>query len=302
MTVTPQSSSCANFSERASYWQLRTRRIEFSRRPLLMGIINVTPDSFSDGGQYMGAEQAVEKALYLVSHGADLVDIGGESTRPYSNPVSLQQELDRVVPVIERLRSREDIIISVDTSKSEVAKECLRQGAEIINDVTGLCGDEAMLPLVAESRAGVCAMHMQGTPQTMQNSPSYENVVEEVFDFLCTRRDALLKAGLAREAICLDPGIGFGKTTLHNFELLRRIEIFHRLGQPLLVGHSRKGFVSKTIEEQITSKSVDREAGTLGLSLALATRGVQILRLHDPDVTRQALILFAAAGGYSRED
>jgi len=296
MTVNPESCSGSDLAKRVDYWQLRTRRLAFPRRPLLMGIVNVTPDSFSDGGQFFQTNRAVEQALHLASHGADLIDIGGESTRPYSEAVSLGEELDRVVPVVEEIRAREDVIISVDTSKSEVARECLNGGAEIINDVTGLCADEAMASLVAETRAGVCLMHMQGTPQTMQDSPSYEDVVQEVYNFLRQRRDALVEAGIELDSICLDPGIGFGKTTLHNCELLQHIETFHRLGHPLLVGHSRKGFIGKLIEAESSGQTIDREAGTLGVSLAMAHRGVQILRLHEPEYTRQALILFEAAG------
>ena len=263
-----------------------------------MGIVNVTPDSFSDGGQFFQADRAVEHALDLATHGADLLDIGGESTRPYSDPVSCQEELDRVVPVVESLRAREDVVISVDTSKAEVAKECLVHGIEIINDVTGLCGDAAMVPLAAESQVGVCVMHMQGTPRTMQDAPSYNDVVEDVIGFLHGRRDVLISAGIAHDRICVDPGIGFGKTLQDNLRLLNHIHIFHRLGCPLLVGHSRKGFIDQVLRDEIKEENINRESGTLGVSLALAKQGVQVLRLHEVETVRQALILFEASGGW----
>ena len=295
MTVFP-SSSQSDFAKHVDHWQLRTRRISTSSRPLLMGIVNVTPDSFSDGGAFFQAGQAVEHALCLSNQGADILDIGGESTRPYSDPVSLQEELDRVVPVVEKICSREDVIISIDTSKAGVAKECIAHGAEIINDVTGFLGDEAMLPLAVESQAGICVMHMQGTPKTMQDAPKYKNVVEDVYKFLSARRDSLLSSGILQNRICLDPGLGFGKSLRHNLELLRRVDEFHRLGCPLLVGHSRKGFIKKILESELgTENIIDLEAGTLGLSLSLASRGVQILRLHEIERVRQALILFDAA-------
>ncbi len=295
MTVFP-SSSQSDFANHVDHWQLRTRRISTSSRPLLMGIVNVTPDSFSDGGAFFQAGQAVEHALCLSNQGADILDIGGESTRPYSDPVSLQEELDRVVPVVEKICSREDVIISIDTSKAGVAKECIAHGAEIINDVTGFLGDEAMLPLAVESQAGICVMHMQGTPKTMQDAPKYKNVVEDVYNFLSARRDSLLSSGILQNRICLDPGLGFGKSLRHNLELLRRVDEFHRLGCPLLVGHSRKGFIKKILEAELgTDNTIDLEAGTLGLSLSLASRGVQILRLHEIERVRQSLILFDAA-------
>lgn len=299
MAAILSSSSHLSSFERSDHWQLRSRRLEIQSRPLLMGIVNVTPDSFSDGGQFFQADRAVEHALDLAKHGADLLDIGGESTRPYSDPVSCQEELDRVVPVVESLRAREDVVISVDTSKAEVAKECLVHGIEIINDVTGLCGDAAMVPLAAESQVGVCVMHMQGTPRTMQDAPSYNDVVEDVIGFLRGRRDVLISAGITHDRICVDPGIGFGKTLQDNLRLLNHIHSFHRLGCPLLVGHSRKGFIDQVLRDEIKEENINRESGTLGVSLALAKQGVQVLRLHEVETVRQALILFEASGGWS---
>ena len=280
-------------SNRADEWKLRTKTLSFGPRPLLMGIVNVTPDSFSDGGQYFDAEAAVEAALQLADNGADILDIGGESTRPYSEAVDDVEEMRRVVPVIERLCEATTVPVSIDTSKAAVARAGVELGAEIINDVTGFEGDPAMLPLAVEMEVGVCAMHMQGTPQTMQDDPQYDDVVEDVYAYLSERRDELVRAGVQRERICLDPGIGFGKTQEHNLQLLSRCQRFHDLGQPVLVGHSRKGFIAKAIGD----KEADRTPGTIGVALSLALQGVQIIRVHDVAEVRQALLLFEASGG-----
>src|SRR5689334_13124813 len=245
----------------ATTWQLRTQALTGGRVPLLMGIVNVTPDSFSDGGKFLDNQAAIEHGLKLLDEGAAILDIGGESTRPYSTPVSIQEELSRVIPVVEALhRARPDAILSIDTSKSAVACAAIAAGAEIINDVTGLTGDPAMIAVAKETRAGVCAMHMQGTPQTMQDNPTYADIVAEIHDYLRQRRDALLAAGIERERICLDPGIGFGKTHEHNVTLMANCHRFHDLGQPLLVGHSRKGFIGKVLGD----KEAPRLFGTLG--------------------------------------
>jgi dihydropteroate synthase len=278
---------------RATHWQLRTRTLEFPLRPLIMGIVNVTPDSFSDGGRFFDESAAVAHALQLVADGADLLDIGGESTRPYSEPVSADEEVRRVRPVIGKLIPHVRIPISIDTSKAAVARAAVDAGAEIINDVTGLPGDPAMIDLAIETGVGVCAMHMQGTPQTMQDNPTYTDVVGEVRDYLQARRDALVSAGISRERICLDPGIGFGKTHEHNITLMRHCNEFHELGCPLLVGHSRKGFLGKLIG----NKESDRTNATVGAALALAVQGVQIVRVHDVRPVREALVAFEATGG-----
>jgi len=267
--------------------------LPFGRRPLLMGIVNVTPDSFSDGGQFFSAERAVERALQLEAAGADLLDIGGESTRPYSEQVAAEEELRRVLPVVREVCARCRVPVSIDTSKAAVAQAAIEAGAELINDVTGLEGDAEMIELARSAGAGVCAMHMQGTPQTMQDNPAYEDVVQEIFGYLRARRDALLEAGIERDRICLDPGIGFGKTHQHNLTLLAACDRFHALQCPLLVGHSRKGFIAKVLG----NRDADRTFGTLGVSLSLAAQGVQILRVHDVEPVRQALLLFEAAGG-----
>jgi dihydropteroate synthase len=279
---------------RATSWRLRTRTLEFGRLPLLMGIVNVTPDSFSDGGQFFASKAAISHALRLLAEGADILDIGGESTRPYATPVSAEEELRRVLPVIEAvLHSQPAAVLSIDTSKAPVAKAALAAGVEIINDVTGTSGDPAMIEVAVAGGAGVCAMHMQGNPQSMQDNPFYDDVVDEIYAYLCERRDALTAAGIDRQRICLDPGIGFGKTHEHNITLMANCHRFHDLGCPLLVGHSRKAFIGKLIG----NKEADRTAGTIGGALALARQGVQVIRVHDVAAIRQALILFETCGG-----
>jgi dihydropteroate synthase len=276
----------------ATVWQLRTRRLELPpNRPLLMGVLNVTPDSFSDGGKFMEPKAAIDHALKLVADGANILDIGGESTRPYSEPVSAEEELSRVLPVIESLRTQTRIPISIDTSKATVAQAAIDAGAEIVNDITAFTGDPGMIAVAQQSGVGVCAMHMQGTPQTMQDNPRYRDVVADLLHFLRDCRDMLVAAGIAQDRICLDPGIGFGKTMEHNLALLKHAESFHELGCPLLFGPSRKGFIG----QMLASKTADRTAATVGICCALAAQGVQVLRIHDVLPVRQALSLFEAS-------
>lgn len=274
-------------------WDLGTRRLTFGRRPAVMGIVNVTPDSFSDGGRHLDPTAAVDTALRMEDDGAAIVDIGGESTRPYSDPVAADEEIARVLPVIERLRGRLAIPISIDTGKAAVAAAAIAAGAEIINDVTGLDGDPEMAAVARTHRVGVCVMHMRGTPQTMQDDPSYDDVVREIADYLLARREDCLAKGIPHERICLDPGIGFGKTHAHNLQLLRSVGRFVRLGSPLLIGHSRKGFIAHVLGD----KQADRTAGTLGVSLAVARQGAHLLRVHDVRETVDGLKLFEASGG-----
>lgn len=280
----------------AHTWQLKHRCLDFQSGPAIMGIVNVTPDSFSDGGQFFSPESAVEHALRLEDAGADILDIGGESTRPYSQPVTEDDELRRVVPVLESLSQRVSIPISIDTSKSHVAQAAIDLGAEIVNDVTGLAGDPDMVQLVAQNQVGVCAMHMQGNPQNMQDNPDYRDVVAEVLQYLHQRDAWLLAQGVDASRICLDPGIGFGKTHEHNLLLLQRAERFLSLGRPILVGHSRKGFVGKLLQNGKLSRDCGtpdlsrRDAGTLGISLALALKGIHVLRVHDVARTRDAMV------------
>lgn len=274
-------------------WDLGRRKLQLRRRPLVMGILNVTPDSFSDGGKHLDPKRAVEIAIQMQADGADIVDIGGESTRPYSDPVGLQQELDRVMPVIERLRGHLSIPISIDTSKSRVAVAAVAAGAEIINDVTGLGGDPEMAATARDLAVGVCVMHIKGSPQTMQDDPQYDDVVEDIHAYLVARRDFCLDIGIEFDRICLDPGIGFGKTHEQNLELLRATRRFAEIGSPLLIGHSRKGFIGKLLGD----KEADRTAATLGVSLAVAAAGADVIRVHDVKPTVDALKLFEASGG-----
>ena len=258
-----------------------------------MGILNVTPDSFSDGGQHNDPTRAADVAFQMEADGANIIDIGGESTRPYSDPVGVQQELDRVMPVITRLSGSLSIPISIDTTKSGVATAAVGAGAEIINDVSGLDADPEMAAIARDLGVAVSVMHMQGNPQTMQDNPEYTDVVEEVYDYLVARRDFCVEAGIKRERICLDPGIGFGKTHQHNLQLLCGTKRFAEIGSPLLIGHSRKGFIGKLLGD----KEADRTAATLGVSLAVAAAGANVIRVHDVKATVDALTLFEAAGG-----
>jgi dihydropteroate synthase len=295
MSTIPPGSPFAESPKRAASWQLRTRTLALPRQPLVMGILNVTPDSFSDGGRFVDPQAAIAAGLALAAAGADLIDVGGESTRPYAEAVREAEELRRVLPIVQALAEQLDVPVSIDTSKAAVAREALAAGAEIINDITALASDPEMLSLAVASRCGVCVMHMQGTPQTMQDAPHYDDVVAEVFAWLAARRDACLAAGIEPGRLALDPGIGFGKTHGHNLQLLAGAWRFHALGCPLVVGHSRKGYIGKVLGDKLA----DRTAGTIGVSISLALQGVQILRVHDVLAVRQALELFAASGGLS---
>jgi dihydropteroate synthase len=269
-------------------WQLRTQTLTIGERPLIMGIVNVTPDSFSDGGQVDTADKAVARGVELVAQGADLLDIGGESTRPGATPVPLEAELGRVVPVVEALAKQAAVPISVDTYKAEVARQCLERGAQIINDVTALTVDPAMAEVARQFDAGVVLMHMQGTPGTMQLDPSYEDVVAEVLKYLRGRLKACLTAGIAAERIVIDPGIGFGKTVEHNLELLARLEEFQKLKRPVLLGVSRKGFSGAVLGRSIS----DRLTGSIAIiSYAIGRGAVQIVRVHDVVQTRDAVVM-----------
>ena len=288
MAVFPKDSPHTDSFSPIDHWQLRTRSLPLRGRPLLMGIVNVTPDSFSDGGKFLQTDRAVQHALDLARQGADILDIGGESTRPYSNPVALQEELDRVVPVVEKIRAREDLILSIDTSKVEVARECVAQGVEIINDVTGFCGDGAMASLAAESRVGVCAMHMQGTPQTMQKNPYYEHVLLDIYDFF-EREILKFSKYKHKNKIILDPGIGFGKNLKHNLMLINKISIFHSLGFPILIGTSRKRFIENIVSNFDTR---ERLGGTLSSVLFLYSQGIKFFRVHNVEEVKQGLLVF----------
>lgn len=253
-------------------------------RPHVMGIVNVTPDSFSDGGKFSKANLALEHALSLIEQGADILDIGGESTRPSAVPVSLQEELDRVIPVIEGLVNQINIPISIDTYKPQVMQAAIAAGASIVNDVRAL-QESGAIDMVAASNVGVCLMHMQGTPQTMQINPQYNDVVAEVKAFLQQRLVACEEAGIVKNRILLDPGFGFGKTRAHNITLIQHLAKFASLGQPLLVGLSRKSVLG-----QVTGNDVDaRLYSSIAASVISAMVGAKILRVHDVKATVEAL-------------
>lgn len=276
--------------------QLGSRRFDFGKSPYLMGIVNVTPDSFSDGGKYLDVEKAVAHGRLLWEQGADVLDVGGESTRPGAAPVSAEEEKGRVVPVIQGLVAAcPGVPVSVDTMKSEVAAAALEAGAVMVNDVSGLRFDSNMAQVVAAAKACLCVMHMQGTPRTMQQNPRYHDVVEEVFWALHESVSKALAAGIARERVMVDPGIGFGKLLPHNLMLLRRLCDFRQLGVPILLGTSRKSFIG-----QLTGGKppAQRLAGTLASMVwASAQRGADFLRVHDVGEVKDALLVAEAIGG-----
>ena len=277
-------------------WHLRDRTIAFGRRPFVMGIVNVTPDSFSDGGQFLDPALAVDLALQLVAAGADILDVGGESTRPGADPVPEEAELRRVVPVVVELAKRTTVPISVDTMKPGVARACLDGGAAIINDVAGF-RDPEMIRVAAGHRAGVVVMHMQGTPPTMQQDPHYADVVGEVGAFFEERLRLLAESGIPPAAVCIDPGIGFGKTLTHNLELLANLGAFARFGRPLCLGVSRKGLIGKLCGRE----KHERMPGSLAVVCFAAARGeARVLRVHDVAPTRDAVVLLDAIDRHRR--
>ncbi len=266
---------------------LRCGRFELGlERPLVMGVVNVTPDSFSDGGKYLDPEVAVSRARQLIDEGADLLDLGGESTRPGAAPVSEEEECRRIVPVVEALR---DFPLSVDTRRPQVMRAALTAGAVMINDIQALQAPGA-IEAVAKADCGICLMHMQGEPQTMQREPRYADVVNEVKDFLAGRIAACEKAGISRNRLVADPGFGFGKTPEHNLALLRRLPEFSSLGVPILAGWSRKSSLGR-----ITGRDAgERLAGSLAAALLALLGGARILRVHDVKETRDAVLMFQA--------
>ena len=266
-------------------WRAGDRSWEFPRPTLVMGVVNVTPDSFSDGGKFQSTNQAVEHALRLAEEGADILDIGGESTRPSATPVDESVELSRVIPVIEKLAGQTQAALSIDTQKPTVAQAAVKAGAIIINDIAANREDEAMWQLVAETGAGYVAMHMQGTPQTMQEAPQYDNVVNDVEAFFISRMTRWNDWGMALEQVVLDPGIGFGKTVEHNLALLAALERFTKMQRPLLVGASRKSFIGHVTNTEVN----DRLPGSLACACRAAQAGAGVVRVHDVKETVQAL-------------
>lgn len=267
-----------------THWKIGEKVIDLTERALLMGVLNVTPDSFSDGGEFFATEAAVKHGLEMAQEGADIIDIGGESARPGAKPVPPNEEMERVLPVIERLAGAGEFLLSIDTSKSAVARAALAAGAHIINDVTGGRGDRDMFALAAETGAGLIIMHMQGTPETMQLKPSYDDVVREVAEFFRQQFVEAVRSGIDPICIAFDPGIGFGKTVAHNLELLAHLPRLRVEDRPLVVGVSRKSFLGK-----IAGLPPDRTSATIALTSLLRERGAQVLRVHDVAANANAL-------------
>jgi dihydropteroate synthase len=267
-------------------WRARQFEYHFPRSTLIMGILNVTPDSFFDGGRFLDPAGAVDRALEMIGEGADLIDVGGESTRPGAAPVALEEELKRVLPVLRSLAGRVRVPVSVDTMKVEVARAALDAGASILNDVSARREDPALWELAGRTGAGYVAMHMQGTPRTMQENPVYEQVTAEVDRFFGDRLDRLNQAGVDADQVVLDVGIGFGKQSGHNLELLARLATFTKRQRPLLLGASRKSFIG-----QITGSSriEERLAGSLACACWAVAAGARIIRTHDVAATKQAV-------------
>ncbi len=263
---------------RARPWTIAGRNVDLSQRGMIMGVLNVTPDSFSDGGEHFSTDKAVARGLQMAAEGAQIIDVGGESTRPGAKPISTEEESSRILPVIEKLRAQTDVFISVDTSKAAVASAALDAGASIINDVTGGRGDVEMMPLIGRRAAAFIIVHMQGTPQTMQIAPRYVDVISEVADFFRQQYTRALECGIEPMVIAFDPGIGFGKTLEHNLELLGNLARLRLDDRPLVVGVSRKSFLGKLIG---SSAMADRLAPTVAVTALLRSRGAEIFRVHD---------------------
>ena len=261
-----------------------------ARSVRIMGILNVTPDSFSDGGIFFDSHAALDQARILIDDGADIIDVGGESTRPYADPVTLEDELRRVIPIIRSIRSLSDITVSIDTSKAEVARQALGAGADIINDVSALRNDPAMIDVVRQSNAELIIRHIQGTPGTMQDAPHYDDVVEDVLSFFRERLDFLEAEGIDLNRVIIDPGIGFGKKLEHNLQLLNRLERLGELGRPVLLGHSRKRFLG-----DLTGLEADqRDAISSVVSALSLDKNISVVRVHDVAATREAITVARA--------
>jgi len=263
---------------RERIWKTGTRAFDVSRHGLIMGVLNVTPDSFSDGGEFLTADKATERGLQMAAEGAHIIDVGGESTRPGSQPVTAEVELRRVIPVIENLRAKLDVPISIDTSKAEVARAAIEAGASIVNDVTGGQGDDQMLPLVAETKSALIIMHMQGAPRTMQIQPRYTDVVAEISEFFRQQYACAIGLNIDPMAIAFDPGIGFGKTLEHNLEVLAQLEQLRAHDRALVVGVSRKSFLGRLIgSPEVRNRLIPGVA----LTSLLRARGADVFRVHD---------------------
>lgn len=275
-------------------WAIKNRALDLSSRTLIMGIINITPDSFADGGRYLSTEAAVEHGMRLQAEGADIIDIGGESTRPGAEFVPLQKELDRVLPVIEQLAPLLSIPISIDTYKANVAEQALAAGADIVNDISGCRFDAKMAETIAQHNAGVVLMHMKGEPKTMQDNPFYEDVMLDILDELEKSVRIALAAGVRRNQIVIDPGIGFGKRVQDNLQILNELQLLEQLELPIMVGASRKSFIGKLLD----LPSEERLEGTIASVTAAILHGAHIIRVHDVKAMKRAATIADAIAGY----
>lgn len=272
-------------------WLVRDQQIDLSKEGLIMGILNVTPDSFSDGGNINTINNAVELAQQMQKDGADIIDVGGESTRPNATSVSADEEIARTIPVIKAIREKSSILISIDTSKAVVAEAAILAGADIVNDVTGLTGDPNMISVCNKHDVAIVIMHMQGNPRTMQQKPQYNNVTQEVLSYFKERLETMQFQGIKKERICLDPGIGFGKTVEHNLELMRNIATFSIEGRPCLIGVSRKSILGKLLDKP---NPKDRDWGTVAATAYTRKKGAMIHRVHNVKKNSHSLRMIEA--------
>jgi dihydropteroate synthase len=269
---------------------LKDKKIILNSNVCLIGIVNITPDSFYDGGYYIKEENAIERIHELISNGASIIDIGGESSRPNSQPITIENEIDRILPVLRAIKGKVEIPISVDTYKSEVARIALEEGADIINDISAMRFDPKLPEIVAKYKAGLILMHMQGTPKNMQENPKYQDVIKEIHDFLQSRIEFAISNGIKKESIMIDPGIGFGKTLEHNLTIIKNIDKFKNIGYPIVIGPSRKSFIG-----MVTGKEPEKRLfGTAGVVSYCAMKGVNLIRVHDVDEMKDVVDLIHA--------
>ena len=261
--------------------------LSIEKQSLIMGILNVTPDSFSDGGKYLEKNNAINHALAMIDNGADIIDVGGESTRPFSDPVSLDEEISRVIPVIEGIRKESEVCISIDTTKSEVATAALNSGASLINDVSAMEVDPLMIDVALKFDCPIIIMHMKGTPKSMQNNPQYESLISDIKDYLQERVDFIVSKGINSKKIVIDPGIGFGKTVENNFEIINNLNHFTKMGLPVMLGASRKSFIGISLD----LPEEDRLEGSLAANIIGLQNGAKIFRVHDVAETNKAFVI-----------
>lgn len=261
--------------------------LSIEKQSLIMGILNVTPDSFSDGGKYLEKNNAINHALAMIDNGADIIDVGGESTRPFSDPVSLDEEISRVIPVIEGIRKESDVCISIDTTKSEVATAALDSGASLINDVSAMEVDPLMIDVALKFDCPIIIMHMKGTPKSMQDNPQYESLISDIKDYLQERVDFIVSKGVNSKKIVIDPGIGFGKTVENNFEIINNLNHFTKMGLPVMLGASRKSFIGISLD----LPEEDRLEGSLAANIIGLQNGAKIFRVHDVAETNKAFVI-----------